>query len=491
VKSIERRATELTEAVKTGRISAMELIEAYLARIDERDAVIKGFLSRYPRDDVWQQAAAIDQKRFAGQPLGPLAGLPVAIKDNICTAGHPTSCGSRILKEYCPPYDATVISRIKAADGIIVGKTNMDEFAMGSSTELSAYQVTHNPWNPDYVPGGSSGGSAAVVAAGEVPLALGSDTGGSVRQPASFCGIVGFKPTYGLVSRYGLIAYASSHDQIGVLARNVADCALLADVISGHDPYDSTSLTSTPGSLLPDPGQLCPGQCRIGVPREYFGEGLHPEVRRCLEAAIDHLKQSGFVVVEISLPHTDYAIPAYYIKSCAEAASNLARYDGIKFGIRAPDTEAYMEMYRQTRNIGFGAEVQRRIMLGTFVLSSGYYDQYYEKARRVANLIRSDFMTAFQSCDFLMTPTSPFPAFKIGEKLADPLQLYLADIYTITANLAGLPAISVPCGLSGMGLPVGLQIIGNVLSDRNLLQLAAWYEHERNMDDTPPFFAKS
>jgi aspartyl-tRNA(Asn)/glutamyl-tRNA(Gln) amidotransferase subunit A len=390
----------------------------------------------------------------------------------MCTAGLRTTCGSRILGDYAPPYTATAVARLTAAGAIIVGKTNLDEFAMGSSNENSAFGPARNPHNTDYVPGGSSGGSAVAVAAGLAPVALGSDTGGSVRQPASFCGVVGLKPTYGRVSRYGLVAFASSLDQIGPLANTVADAALVLQVIAGHDRHDATSANVEVGDYLAGLNDGVKG-LRVGVPAECFAEGLDSEVREHVEAALQQLEAAGAELVEISLPHTKYAVAAYYIIATAEASANLARYDGVRYGFRAEEARTLAELYRRTRDEGFGAEVKRRIMLGTFALSSGYYDAYYEKAQRVRTMLVQDFAEAFNRCEVIATPTAPTPPFKIGEKTADPLAMYLSDIYTVTINLAGLPGVSVPCGMSRAGLPLGAQLIGKPFDEATLLRASA------------------
>ena len=419
-------ATGLKDMLKAGETSCREIMASVLERIEQREPEIQAYLLVRSKDELLAEAEEVDRRRQNGETIGPLAGLPIAIKDCICTEGIVTSCASRILDGFIPPYDATVISRIRDADGIIVGKTNMDEFAMGSSTENSAAKVTRNPHNPDCVPGGSSGGSAAAVAASECIMALGSDTGGSVRQPASFCGVVGLKPTYGRVSRYGLVAYGSSLDQIGPITKNVDDAALLLSVIAGHDPRDSTSINeNAPDHNLSDEGT---GPFRVGVPKEYFSGGLDHEVQASVENAIDLLRQDGHQIVPITLPHTEYAVPTYYIIACAEASANLARYDGVRYGFRAEGSKDVNDMYDKTRSQGFGAEVQRRIMLGTYVLSSGYYDAYYLKAQKVRTLIRRDFETAFESCDIIVHPEAPTAAFKIGENVNDPLTMYLGDI---------------------------------------------------------------
>ena len=412
----------------------------------------------------------------------------MAIKDNICVTGMQTSCGSRILGPYHPPYDATVIERLRAAGAVIIGKTNCDEFAMGSSNENSAFGPVKNPWDISRVPGGSSGGSAAAVAAGIVPVALGSDTGGSVRQPAALCGVIGLKPTYGRVSRYGLVAFGSSLDQIGVLARNVSDAASVLQVIAGRDPHDATTADVPVPDYSAELNEDVRG-LRIGVSRALLGEGLDPEVRSAIDKSIDAYRELGAEIVDVDLPHAQYAIAVYYIIATAEASSNLARYDGVRYGFRAEDAPALREMYRKTRDEGFGPEVKRRIMLGTYVLSAGYYDAYYLKAQKVRTLLRQDFANAFEKCDAVLTPTTPTPAFMFGEKSDDPLAMYLNDIYTVTANLAGVPGISVPCGLSSEGLPIGLQLLGPNWSEARLLRLAHAYQTGNPLTGRPRVFA--
>ncbi len=434
-----------------------------------------------------EEARRLDRKLSQGERLGPLGGIPIAVKDIICLKGRRTTCGSRILEDFCPPYSATVLQRLKEADAIIVGKTNMDEFAMGSSTENSAFQVTRNPWNLASIPGGSSGGSAAAVASGETVMALGSDTGGSIRQPASFCGVVGLKPTYGRVSRYGLVAFASSLDQIGPITKNIRDCAMLLGVLSGRDGLDSTSLDYPVPSyleyLVPDLKDI-----RIGLPREYFVPGMSHEVREAIVQATGVLEKLGAKVEEVSLPHTEYAIASYYLIATAEASSNLARYDGVGYGLRTRQGNNLVEMYKKSRQEGFGEEVKRRIMLGTYILSKGYYEDYYGRARKVRTLVRQDFEEVFQSHDAVVTPVSPTVAFKIGEKIDDPLKMYLSDIFTISANLAGIPGISIPCGYSREGLPIGLQILTKAFDETTLLRVAYAYEqnthwHKREPED--------
>lgn len=458
--------------LQQGALTSVALTEAMLDRIVRLDDRVKAFLCLAP-EWALEQAAEADRRRAAGQSH-PLLGVPLAIKDVICVQGLPATCGSRILENYVPPFSATVIEKLQTAGAVILGKTNTDEFAMGSSTENSAYFASHNPWDLDRVPGGSSGGSAAAVAAGLALGALGSDTGGSVRQPASYCGIVGIKPTYGRVSRWGLVAFASSLDQIGCLARDVADAALLLGAIAGYDPRDSTSI-NTP---VPDYAAALGGGVqgvRIGVPREYFVEGMQPEVEQSVRSALATLAGRGAEIVEVSLPHTDYALPVYYLIAPAEASANLARYDGIRYGlsIRSDDL---LETYCQTRGQGFGPEVKRRIMLGTYALSAGYYDAYYLKASKVRTLIRRDFDRALAQCDVLVAPTVPTTAFRLGEKVDDPLQMYLQDVLTLGPSLAGLPGLSMPCGLDEAGLPIGLQIIGNAFDEAMVLRVAHAYE---------------
>ncbi len=470
------------ELLSTGQISSVELTQAVVDRIVAVDNEVKAYLTLTP-EAALEQAAAADRRRSAGED-GPLLGIPLAIKDLICVRGVPTSCGSRILEGFIPPYDAAVVERLRAGGAVLLGQTNMDEFAMGSSTENSAYFVTRNPWDLSRVPGGSSGGSAAAVAADECLGALGSDTGGSVRQPASLCGIVGLKPTYGRVSRYGLVAFASSLDQIGTLAKDVTDCALLMGTIAGYDPRDSTSVDAPvpdyTQSLLPDLHGL-----RLGVPREYFIEGMEPAVEAAVRAAIDRLAELGAEVDEVSLPHTEYALPVYYLIAPAEASANLARYDGVKYGFSHPGAVDMWDSYRKTRQFGFGAEVKRRIMLGTYALSAGYYDAYYLKAQKVRTLIKGDFDRAFESFDAILCPVSPTTAFRIGEKVDDPLQMYLSDVFTLSANLAGICGISVPCGFAD-GMPVGLQIMGKAFDEATVLRVAYAYEQATDWHERKP-----
>jgi aspartyl-tRNA(Asn)/glutamyl-tRNA(Gln) amidotransferase subunit A len=462
-------ACELTALVRSGAIRCADVVEASLVRIARQEPAVNAFITVLA-DQARVQAAALDRRIGQGGPVGALAGVPVAIKDNICMAAVRTTCGSRILENFISPYDAAVVEQVRRADGIIIGKTNMDEFAMGSSTETSAFGPTRNPLDPARVPGGSSGGSAAAVAAGEAFLALGSDTGGSIRQPAAFCGVVGLKPTYGRVSRYGLVAYASSLDQIGPFSRTVADAALLLGVLAAHDERDSTSARmSVPNySDLGDPAQVL-RTVTFGVPREYGSGDLHPAVAARLTELIAALKERGARQVDISLPHTRYAIPTYYLIASAEASANLARYDGVKYGLRAEGAADLESLYTATRTQGFGPEVKRRIMLGTYALSSGYYDAYYLKALRVRTLIKQDFERAFETCDFILTPTAPSPAFAHGEKINDPIQMYLSDIFTISGNLAGVPGLSLPCGNDPQGLPIGMQLYARPFAEHELL----------------------
>jgi aspartyl-tRNA(Asn)/glutamyl-tRNA(Gln) amidotransferase subunit A len=471
---IDQTAASLLASMSRGDVSAEAVARAYLDAIRRRDPQVKAFL-HVDENDALEQARSVDRRRKSGEPLGPLAGVPVALKDVLCTRGQPTTCGSKILQRFVSPYDAHVVTQLRKADAVLLGKTNMDEFAMGSSTENSAYQTTRNPWDLERIPGGSSGGSAAAVAACEAPLALGTDTGGSIRQPASLCGLVGVKPSYGRVSRFGLVAFASSLDQVGPFAHDVTDAALLLEVIAGHDARDSTSVDRPVPSYsktVDDP--MSPPV--IGVAREYFTAGLDAEVERAVRDALKVYEDLGATVVDVSLPHSPYAIATYYLVATAEASSNLARYDGVHYGHRAAEYENLIDMYCRSRGEGFGAEVKRRVMLGTYALSSGYKDAYYLKALKVRRLIRDDFDKAFAQCDVVMGPTSPTPAFKIGERTDDPLSMYLADIYTISCNLAGLPGVSVPCGFTASGLPIGLQILGPPFAEEKLLRVARLYE---------------
>jgi len=478
----QRTATELKRQLADGSTSCVEILDSVFQTIDHREEEVQAFLLVRDREELRKEARSVDARRARGERIGPLAGLPVAIKDNICTKGIATTCGSKILSNFKPPYDATVVERVRAAGGIVLGKTNLDEFAMGSSTENSSVKSTRNPHDVDRVPGGSSGGSAAAVASGMAVLALGSDTGGSIRQPASFCGVVGMKPTYGRVSRYGLVAYGSSLDQIGPFGRSVPDVAMMLQVIAGHDGRDSTSIDAgVPDYLAAAGGEAVggaglPGKFRVGIPKEYFGEGVDEEVKVAVEKTIDRLREDGHALVPISLPHTEYAVPTYYILACAEASSNLARYDGAQYGYRATGTENIIDMFSRTRSEGFGAEVQRRIILGTYVLSSGFYDAYFLKASRVRTLISRDFESAFEECDVVLNPVAPTAAYRLGEKTDDPLSMYLGDIFSVTANLAGLPAISLPCGRTASGLPIGVQLAAKPLGEERLLAAAAQLE---------------
>jgi aspartyl-tRNA(Asn)/glutamyl-tRNA(Gln) amidotransferase subunit A len=468
--------------LKKGDISSVELTQAVIDRIVAVDNDIKAYITLTP-ELALEQAREADRRRAAGEE-DSLLGIPLAIKDIICTRGVPTTCGSKILEGFVPPYDATVMAHLGAQGAVLLGKTNMDEFAMGSSTENSALFVTHNPWDRSRVPGGSSGGSAAAIAADECLGALGSDTGGSVRQPAALCGVVGLKPTYGRVSRYGLVAFASSLDQIGPLGKDVTDCAILMNAIARYDPRDSTSVDIPAPDYTEALADDIKGM-RVGVPQEYFVEGMQPEVEQRVREAIDKLAELGAEVAEISLPHTEYSLPTYYLIAPAEASANLARYDGVKYGLSRQEGELW-DNYKQTRQSGFGAEVKRRIMLGTYALSAGYYDAYYLKAQKVRTLIKEDFNRAFEDVDVVVAPTSPTVAFKIGERVDDPLQMYLSDIFTLSVNLAGICGISIPCGFAD-GLPVGLQIIGKPFAEETILRVAYAYEqatewHKRRPD---------
>ncbi|MBS1120932.1 MAG: glutamyl-tRNA(Gln) amidotransferase, subunit [Deltaproteobacteria bacterium] len=477
---------ETARQIATGQITASRLVDATLARIATVDRELGAFLDV---DEAGARATAheLDRKRTAGEPLGPLAGVPIALKDNLVTKGIPTTAGSQILVGWIPPYDATVVEKLRAAGAVIVGKTNLDEFGMGSSTERSSFKQTRNPWDASRVPGGSSGGSAAAVAAGLCAASLGTDTGGSIRQPAAFTGVVGLKPTYGRVSRWGVVAFASSLDQVGPLARTVADAALLLEVISGHDPRDATSLAApVPRYTAALAGGVA--GLKVGLPREFFdghGSGtIDADVRAALDRTIAMLRDQGAELVEVSLPHTPLALAAYYIVAPAEASSNLARYDGVRYGKRAEASDL-LDLYRKTRGAGFGPEVKRRIMLGTYALRSGYYDAYYKKAQQVRALIKRDFEQAFTQVDVLLTPTTPTAAFRFGAK-ATPLDMYLGDIFTLSCNLAGLPGLSVPCGLTSEGLPIGAQLLGKPLDEATLLRVGAVIEREVGLGDRRP-----
>ena len=460
-------ALEAKTLLELGEISCAGIMRSVLERMEAVEPKVRAYLSIRDRAELMREAEEIDRRRLKGEPVGPLAGLPIAIKDNLVTRGLRTTCASKMLANYVPPYDATPVARIRAADGVVVGKTNLDEFAMGSTTEYSAFQLTRNPHHGGFVPGGTSGGSAAAVASDEAFLALGSDTGGSVRQPASFCGVVGLKPTYGRVSRYGLVAHASSFDQVGTLTKSVADAALLLRVVAGRDPCDATSAAAPVPDYLAGLEQV--RKLRFGVPRAFLEEGVDPEVRSVMEGVTSRLAGAGHELVDIELPNSRFALAAYYVLVCSEASSNLARFDGVRYGYRAPQPENLREMYQGTRGGGFGIEVKRRIILGTYALSAGYYEAYYAKASRVRALIARDFADAFRRCDLVLHPVSPAPPFRFGERLDDPLSMYLADIYTILANLAGLPAVSVPSGWSSEGLPIGLQLAAPAFQEDSLL----------------------
>lgn len=470
-------AVELAAAIKKHEITVKEAVEAVLDNIEKKEDTYHCYVT-VDREGALKQAEEIQKKIDDGTLSGPLAGVPVAIKDNMCTEGLLTTCSSKILYNFVPTFTSEAVLNLQKAGAVILGKTNMDEFAMGSTTETSAYGVTRNPWNPEHVPGGSSGGSAAAVAAEECFYALGSDTGGSIRQPASFCGVVGLKPTYGTVSRYGLIAYGSSLDQIGPLCRDVTDCATILEAIASHDSKDSTSVerldTDFTSALVEDVKGM-----KIGIPRDYFGEGLNPEVKEAVLRAAEVLKEKGAIVEEFDLSLVEYAIPTYYTIAAAEASSNLERFDGIKYGYRTEEYQGLHNMYKKSRSEGFGAEVKRRIMLGSFVLSSGYYDAYYLKALRVKALIKKAFDEAFAKYDVILGPVAPTTAPKIGESLSDPIQMYLGDIYTISINLAGLPGLSIPCGRDSKGLPIGMQLIGDCFKEKNLIRAAYTYEKAR------------
>ena len=477
---LDLTALELGKKIKAKEITAVEAVQAVLDQIREAEPAVHGYVS-YDGESALKRAAEVQKKIDDGTLTGPLAGVPMAVKDNICTKGYKTTCSSRILENFVPTYAAQAVENLIAAGVVIIGKTNMDEFAMGSTTETSAFGPTKNPWNTEHVPGGSSGGSAAAVAAGECFMALGSDTGGSIRQPASFCGITGMKPTYGTISRYGLIAYGSSLDQIGPMAKDVSDCAALLEALASYDAKDSTSIKRDEYDFTSALADDVKGM-KIGIPKDYFGEGLDPEVRDAVMAAARTLEKKGAVVEEFDLGLVDYAIPAYYVIAAAEASSNLSRFDGIKYGYRAKGAEGLHDMYKKTRSEGFGPEVKRRIMLGSFVLSSGYYDAYYLKALRTKALIKQEFDKAFAAYDLILGPAAPTTAPKIGDSLSDPIKMYLGDIYTISANLAGLPGISVPCGRDSKGLPIGLQLLGDCFQEKKLIRAAYAYEQTRTYE---------
>jgi len=494
----ELTAHELLKKMEKREVSSEEIVRSVYNRISRVENKLHSFVT-LTEEEAFLQARSVDEKvrkgelrsrlagqlagrlagQLAGQLAGRLAGIPVAIKDNICIRNMRTTCSSHILESFISPYEATVIKRLRDAGAVFIGKTNMDEFAMGSSTENSYFGITRNPWNLDYIPGGSSGGSAVAVASDETILAIGSDTGGSIRQPAACCGVVGLKPTYGRVSRYGLVAFASSLDQIGPFGKDVEDVALLMNVLSGYDENDSTSVNLDVPDFTKSLIENVKG-IKIGIPQEYFVKGLDVEVERAVKEAIELLKSLGAITIELSLPHTEYGVAVYYLIAPSEASANLARYDGVRYGYRSPETEDLLEEYEKTRGEGFGAEVKRRIMLGTYALSRGYYDAYYLKAQKVRTLIKRDFDEAFEKVDAIVTPTAPTPAFKIGEKVDDPLQMYLSDIFTISANLAGIPGISLPCGFSKKGLPIGLQLLAKPFNEEVLLRVA--YTYEKNTD---------
>ena len=476
-------AVELGRKIKEKEVTVEEAVTAALDAIEKREAEVHSFVT-VDREGALMRAKEVQAKIDAGELTGPLAGVPVAIKDNMCTKGLLTTCSSKILYNFVPTYTAEAVLNLEKAGAVILGKTNMDEFAMGSTTETSAYGVTKNPWNTGHVPGGSSGGSCAAVAAEECSYALGSDTGGSIRQPSSFCGVTGIKPTYGTVSRYGLIAYGSSLDQIGPIAKDVTDCATILEAIASHDVKDSTSVQREDydftAALVDDVRGM-----KIGIPRDYFGDGLDPEVKAAVLGAAKKLEEKGAIMEEFDLSLVEYAIPAYYVIACAEASSNLARFDGVKYGYRTEQYDGLHNMYKKTRSEGFGAEAKRRIMLGSFVLSSGYYDAYYLKALRTKALIKQAFDKAFEKYDVILGPAAPTTAPKLGESLSDPLKMYLGDIYTISVNLAGLPGITLPCGTDQSGLPIGLQLIGDCFAEKKIIRAAYAYEQTRSYEHSP------
>ena len=477
---LDLTAVELAGQIKSGKTTAVEAMEAVIANIDSKEEELNCYVT-FDREAALSAAKEAQKKIEAGELTGPLAGVPIAIKDNMCTEGVLTTCSSKILGNFIPQFSSEAVKRIEEAGAVVIGKTNMDEFAMGSTTETSAYGPTKNPWNTEHVPGGSSGGSAAAVAANECFCALGSDTGGSIRQPASYCGVVGMKPTYGTVSRYGLIAYGSSLDQIGPLCKDVTDCATIMEVIASHDKKDSTSVerkdTDFTSALVDDVAGM-----RIGIPRDYFGEGLDPEVKESILKAAKVLEEKGAILEEFDLSLVEYAIPAYYVIASAEASSNLARFDGVKYGYRTKEYNGLHNMYKKSRSEGFGPEVKRRIMLGSFVLSSGYYDAYYIKALKTKALIKQAFDRAFEKYDVILGPAAPTTAPKLGESLSDPIKMYLGDIYTISVNLAGLPGISVPCGVDSKGLPIGMQLIGDCFKEDNIIRAAYTFEQTRTYE---------
>lgn len=477
-------AVELAKKIKAGETTAVEAAKDALAQIKEKEESIHSYVTVLDEAQILEKAGEVQKKIQAGELTGPLAGVPVAIKDNMCTEGILTTCSSKILGNFVPTYSSEAVKKLEEAGVVLIGKTNMDEFAMGSTTETSAYGVTRNPYNTDHVPGGSSGGSCAAVAAEECSFALGSDTGGSIRQPSSFCGVTGLKPTYGTVSRYGLIAYGSSLDQIGPVAKDVTDCATILEAITSYDKKDSTSIerkdTDFTSALVDDVKGM-----KIGIPKDYFGEGLNEEVKTAVLAAAKTLEEKGAIVEEFDLSLVEYAIPAYYVIASAEASSNLARFDGVKYGYRTKEYEGLHNMYKKTRSEGFGAEAKRRIMLGSFVLSSGYYDAYYLKALRTKALIKQAFDKAFEKYDVILGPVAPTTAPKLGSSLEDPIKMYLGDIYTISVNLAGLPGMTLPCGIDSKGLPIGLQLIGDCFKEKNIIRAAYSFEQTRAYHKSP------
>jgi len=479
-----KTAHEIIEMIKNKEVTCKEVTEAVIQRIDNVEEKVKSYIT-IDKESALNKANEVDEKISKGQDVGPLYGLPIAIKDNMCTNGLKTTCASKILYNFEPPYDATVVKKLKQANMVLLGKLNMDEFAMGSSTENSAFSTTRNPWDLERVPGGSSGGSAAAVSADEAFFTLGSDTGGSIRQPASLCGVVGMKPTYGRVSRFGLVAFASSLDQIGPITKDVTDCAIVMNIICGYDEYDSTSAPIDVPDFMEALKNDVKG-LKIGVPKEYMEEGISPEVKDSVIKALELLKSLGANYEEFSIPIVKYALPTYYIIASSEASSNLARYDGVKYGFRADNYEDLLDLYKKSRSQGFGQEVKRRIMLGTYALSAGYYDAYYKKALKVRTLIKQAFDQAFEKYDVIISPTSPTTAFKIGEKVANPIEMYLSDICTVPVNIAGIPAISIPCGLDSNNLPIGLQIIGKAFDEETILRVAYTFEQNSGISNIKP-----
>ncbi len=476
---------ELAVALQTGKTTSVAIVQGVIARTAEVDGRVKAFLS-YDAEDALAQAQESDSRRAGGRVLGPLDGIPVGIKDTLAVKNQPLSCASKMLENYVSPFDATCIVKLRQAGAVIYGRLNMDEFAMGSSTENSAYQRTANPWDIERIPGGSSGGSAAAMAAGEAIATIGTDTGGSIRQPAAFCGVVGMKPTYGLISRYGLVAFASSFDQVGPFARTVEDAAILMEAMLGKDELDSTSIEPQGEIDYAAALKKKKGPWKLGVPREFFGEGLDPEVKNSIERAIEWYRNQGCSIIDISLPHSDFAVPVYYVVATAEASSNLARFDGVRYGHRSAEANDMSSLFSKSRGEGFGDEVKRRIILGTYVLSSGYCHAYYLRAQKIRTLIRNDFEKAFEQIDAILTPTSPTPAFKQGERADDPLAMYLSDIYTISVNLAGLPAISIPSGCTENGLPIGLQVIGKAFGEADMFAIANAFEQAHDYHKARP-----